>query len=157
MPWKRRIKPGEKLPLKLTEAQRILVLDGLTCLDPAYEAVIRDTPTGKSVMMTLDDLDDFGGYLAAEANHTKDRKLRAKLDTIFNKVERLLGRYTDQEEDEALAIDQAKAKVGRAVVLALADEASQPTPAPARSRRSAPLKLRQKADQGKNPLQYPDE
>jgi hypothetical protein len=137
MPWKKRIQPGEKLPLKLTEAQRTLVLDALTCLDSDCEKVVRETPAGEPVMMSLDDLDIFGGCLAADANHTEDRKLQGKLDTIFKKVQRLLDTYTDQEQDEAVAIERAKARIGRAVVLALADETSQA--APARSRRSAPF------------------
>jgi hypothetical protein len=122
MPWKKRIQPGEKLPLKLTEAQRTLVLDALTCLDSDCEKVVRETPAGEPVMMSLDDLDIFGGCLAADANHTEDRKLQGKLDTIFKKVQRLLDTYTDQEQDEAVAIERAKARIGRAVVLALADE-----------------------------------
>ena len=73
MPTKKHIRPGEKLPIKLTLAERTLVLDGLTCLDQEIEQVVRDTPSGQPVMMTLDDLDDFGGYVAAEANHCEDK------------------------------------------------------------------------------------
>jgi len=68
MPTKKQIQPGEKVPLKLTATERKLVLEDLMCLDDNYEQIIRETPTGKPVMMTLDDLDDFGGYIAAEAN-----------------------------------------------------------------------------------------
>lgn len=64
MPSKKQIKLGEKVPLKLTAGEPKLVLEDLTCLDPDYEKIIRDTPGGKPVMMTLDDLDDFGGYIA---------------------------------------------------------------------------------------------
>jgi len=65
MPTKKQIQPGEKVPLKLTAAERKLVLEDVTCLDTGYEQIIRDTPSGKPVMMTLDDLDDFSGYIAA--------------------------------------------------------------------------------------------
>ena len=67
--WKKRIQPGEKVPLKLTPTETKAILEDLMCLDEEYEQVIQGTPTGKPVMMTLDELDDFGGYIAAEANH----------------------------------------------------------------------------------------
>lgn len=76
MPTKKHVRPDEKIPLKLSAAERKLVLDGLTCLDQEIEQIVRDTPTGQPVKMTLDDLDDFGGYVAAEANHcTEDTPL----------------------------------------------------------------------------------
>ena len=55
------------------------------CLDRDYEQVIRDTPPGQPVMMTLDDLDDFGGYIAAEANHCGEKRKQKRLDAIFEK------------------------------------------------------------------------
>ena len=91
MPTKKQIQPGEKVPLKLTAAERKLVLEDLMCLDEDYEQIIRDTPTGKPVMMTLDDLDDFGGYIAAEANHCDDKKKQKKLDTMFEKIQEPAG------------------------------------------------------------------
>ena len=74
MSTQKQIQPGEKIPLKLTAAERRLILDDLLCLDQDYEQIIRETPTGKPVMMTLDDLCDFGSYFAAEFNNCKDRK-----------------------------------------------------------------------------------
>ena len=78
MPTKKQIRPGDKVPLKLTVTERKLVLEELMCLDEDYEQVIQGTPTGKPVMMTLDDLDDFGGYIAAEANHCDNKKKQEK-------------------------------------------------------------------------------
>ena len=74
MPNKKQIYPGDTASLKLTAAERKLVLEDLMCLDEDYVKTIRETPNGKPVMMTLDDLDDFGGYIAAEANHCDDKK-----------------------------------------------------------------------------------
>ena len=85
---KKHIQPGEKVPLKLTAAQRRLILEDLMFLDDQYEQIIRETPSGKAVMMTLDELDDFSGYIAAEANHCDDRKKQSKLDTVFRKDSR---------------------------------------------------------------------
>ena len=85
--WKKLVKPNEKIGLKLTAAERELVLESVMCLDGDYEEVLRKTPTGKPVMMTLDEFEDFGGYIAFEANHTDDKKLQKKLDAIFQKIQ----------------------------------------------------------------------
>ena len=100
MPTKKHIQPGEKVPIKLTAAERKLVLEDLMCLDEDYEQIIQDTPTGKPVMMTLDDLDDFGCYIAADSHHCDDTKKQKKLGTIFQKVQDLLERYTVDEPQQ---------------------------------------------------------
>ena len=64
---KKRIAPGEKIALKLTPTEMKAILNDLMCLDREYEQLIQEAPAGKPVMMTLDDLEDFGGYIAAEA------------------------------------------------------------------------------------------
>jgi len=108
MPTKKQIQPGEKVPLKLTAAERKLVLEDLMCLDQDYEQIIQGTPTGKPVMMTLDDLDDFGGYIAAEANHCEDTKKQKKLDAMFEKIQSVMDRYTDEEPPQTLKIEDAR-------------------------------------------------
>ena len=47
-------------------------------------------------MMTLDDLDDCGGYIAAEANHCDEKRKRQRLDAIFEKTQALLDKYTNE-------------------------------------------------------------
>lgn len=107
MPSKKQIQPGEKVPLKLTAAERKLILDDLMCLDQDSEQIIRDTPIGKPVMMTLDDLDVFGCYIAAESNHCDDGKKQKKLDAVFEKIQRLLDTYTDEESPQILKMEDA--------------------------------------------------
>ena len=107
MPTQKQIQPGEKIPLKLTAAERKLILDDLLCLDQDYEQIIRETPTGKPVMMTLDDLYDFGSYFAAEFNNCKDRKKQKKLDAVLKKIQRLLDTYIDEEPPQILNIENA--------------------------------------------------
>ena len=77
-------------------------------LDQQYEERVRTTPTSKPLMMTLDELDDFGGYVAAEANHCDERKKQKKLDGIFEKVQRLLEKYTDEEPPRTIKNEDAK-------------------------------------------------
>lgn len=97
MTARKHIQSGEKVPLKLTVAERTLVLDGLICLDQEIEKIVRNAPSGHPVMMTLDDLDDFGGYVAAEANHCESKSKARKLDSIFEKIQDLLDKFTDEE------------------------------------------------------------
>ena len=108
MPTKKQIQPDEKVPLKLTATERKLVLTDLMSLDEEYEQIIEGTPSGKPVMMTLDELDDFGGYIAAEANHCDDKKKQKKLDAVFQKVQSLLETYTDEDPPSTIKIEDAK-------------------------------------------------
>jgi pRiA4b ORF-3-like protein len=108
MPWKKLVGPGEKVGLKLTAAERTLLLEELNCLPPEYERGIRSTETSKPIMLTLDELDDLGGSVAAEANHIADKKLQKKLDTVFEKIQHLLETYTDEQPVKTLKIGEAK-------------------------------------------------
>jgi hypothetical protein len=108
MPTKKHVRPDEKLPLKLTAAERKLVLEGLTCLDQKIEQFVRDAATGQPVMMTLNDLDEFGGYVAAEANHCKDKSKGKKLDAIFEKIQGLLDKFTDEVPPQTVKIEDAR-------------------------------------------------
>jgi hypothetical protein len=105
---KTHIQPGDKVKLKLTQTERKLILNDLLCLDEEYEQIIRGTPAGEPVMMTLDELDDFCGYIAAEANHTDDKELGKKLDRIFAKIQDLLGKYSDEESPSTIKIEDAR-------------------------------------------------
>ena len=53
MTWKKKINPGEKVPLKLTPTETKAILEDLMCLDRQYEEIIQETPAGKPVMMSL--------------------------------------------------------------------------------------------------------
>ena len=108
MPTRKHIEPGTKIGLKLTAAERKLILDDLMCLDDSYAEVIRDTPADQPVEFTLDDWDGLGGFIAAEANHTEDSKAGKKLDAIFNKVQTILDTYTDEEPLKTLKIEDAR-------------------------------------------------
>ena len=108
MPTRKHIEPGTKIGLKLTAAERKLILDDLMCLDDSYAEVIKATPADQPVEFTLDDWDGLGGFIAAEANHTQDRKAGKKLDAIFNKVQKILDTYTDEEPLKTLKIEDAR-------------------------------------------------
>jgi len=117
MPPKRTyIQPGQKLELDLTPKERKAILDHLTLLPPEYEDMLRNVHPEQPLLLTLDDLEDFSGYVAAESNHTTNKKVGAVLDSAFEKMGALLDKFTDEEPPnnkptkEALATDRAEAE-----------------------------------------------
>jgi predicted nucleotidyltransferase len=98
MARKRRIQAGEKIGLKLTQAERNLLLDALLLLPEEVEQAVHATPPSGPLMLSLDELDDLAGHVAAAANHALDKRLRSKLDRISRKIADLLERHTDQPE-----------------------------------------------------------
>lgn len=109
---KKYIQPGEKVALRLTAPERMLVLECVNFLDDNCLLVIAGTPASKPVMMTLDEIDDLSGYIAAEANHCADKKRQKKLDTVFEKAQGLLDRYTDEvPAPQTLSMAEARNKI----------------------------------------------
>ena len=80
----------------------------MTFLDDEYPDAIRKTPADQPVKFTLTDWDDLGGYIAAESNHTTDKRLGKRLDAIFAKVQKLLDTYTDEEPPKTVKIEEAR-------------------------------------------------
>ena len=103
-----RIMPGGKVSLELTEDERAHILEDISYLDSKVEEALRKTPAGQPIKMTLDELDELAGCVAAEANHTKNRKLGKILDRIFVKVERLLATHTDEPPPKTLSFENAQ-------------------------------------------------
>jgi hypothetical protein len=66
----------EMVGIKLSLEQRKLILGDPIHIHALLADPIRATATGAPVLLTLDDLEELGGYVAAEANHTTDKKLR---------------------------------------------------------------------------------
>jgi hypothetical protein len=46
----------------------------------------------------LGDIEEIQGYVAFEANHTKNLKLQKELDRLFAKLQVFLNSYDDQDE-----------------------------------------------------------
>ena len=46
---------------------------------------------------TLGELDDLAGYVAAEANHAKEKKLKKLLARLFGRIQAVLESYTDED------------------------------------------------------------
>jgi repressor LexA len=93
------IKPGTRVPFRLSGRERDVIVQH-AFLDPEIEARLRGAATvgaQVAVDLTLDDIDDLVGCVAAEANHTQDRNIRRALDGVFGRLTRLLDRFTDEE------------------------------------------------------------
>ena len=97
-PRKKRIKPDEKIVLRLTSRQCDLIINE-TFAPSELTGRLRLRIVGKKPVyrFTLDELDELMGYVAAEANHTPDRKLERELLDIFGRMEELLYAYTDED------------------------------------------------------------
>lgn len=97
---RKRVRPGEKVPLKLSIRERELILEH-TFADNDLTAALRIAPaSGKTSVysFTLDDLEELMGYVAAEANHVKDKKLQKELDRLFERMQTVLESYTDEDD-----------------------------------------------------------
>jgi hypothetical protein len=72
------IQPGLKLELDLTPAERKAILDERLSLPPEYAAMLnKKIHLEQPLLLTLDELEDFSGYVAAVANDTSNRNPEA--------------------------------------------------------------------------------
>ncbi len=93
-----RIKPDEKVPLELNERERQLILEHTFANDELTNRLRIVPRKGERPVFrfTLDDLDELGGFVAAEGNHTKDKKLRKELERLFDRIQTTLDSYTHE-------------------------------------------------------------
>jgi hypothetical protein len=94
---KKKIPYGTKLPVKLTLRERDLIRDETFC-DPDLVRLAVVEGKGVRVNLSLDDIEEMQGYVAAEANHTKNKKLQKELDRLFDKLQVYLDTYDEQDE-----------------------------------------------------------
>jgi hypothetical protein len=94
-----RIRPDEKVPLELNDRERTLILEHTFAHEELTNRLrIAPKPGERPVFrFTLDDLDDLAEFVAAEANHAKDKKLGKELDRLFARIDHVLESYTDQD------------------------------------------------------------
>jgi hypothetical protein len=105
MPQPKRIEPGERITVALTRRERDLIVDR-TFIGSELENRLRlATVSGSHLLagLTLDEIDELAGFIAFEANHCDDPKIRRSLDTVYGRLEQLESRYTDQEPAQPVA------------------------------------------------------
>ncbi|MBN2345811.1 MAG: hypothetical protein JXO51_05415 [Candidatus Aminicenantes bacterium] len=91
---KKKIPEGAAIRFRLTPAERALVRDE-TLYDPDFANLAECEGNGFVVPMTLLDIEEILGYVAAAGNHCADKKLQAKLDRFFEKLQRCLDKYEE--------------------------------------------------------------
>jgi hypothetical protein len=91
---KKNIRYETTLPVKLTLRERDLIRNG-TFPDPDFgkEGVIG----GKNITvdLSLDEIEEIQGYVAADANHTGNSKLEKELDRLVDKLQVFLDAQDD--------------------------------------------------------------
>ena len=84
-----------EIEIKFTPQERDLII-GHTFADPGLTKRLKIAEIkGKHLIAkySIHDLDDLLGFIAAEANHTVDKKLEKKLDKLFDKLTRIIEKY----------------------------------------------------------------
>ena len=78
-----------KFPVKLTLRERDLIRSTMF-LNPDFDK--GGVVDGKCITVNLspDEIGEIQGYIAAEANHTRNSKLERELDGLFDKLQALL-------------------------------------------------------------------
>lgn len=91
----KRIPSGTKLPLSFSsrELEDNRELDMIGEEFGQHAAVV-----GRKVRvdLSLDDMEEIQGHVAAEANHTRDATRRQRLDKLFDKFQKVLDRWDDK-------------------------------------------------------------
>ena len=91
---------GTKLPVKLTLRERDIICDETFC-NPKYVQLAVVAGKGIQVDLSLDDIEDIQGYVAAAANHTGNSKLEQELDQLSDKLQVYLDTYDEQDHEES--------------------------------------------------------
>jgi len=83
--------------VNLTLRERDIIRDKRFCNPDFARFAVVD---GKEIRveLSLDDIEEIQGYIAAEANHTENKKLQKELDRLFDKLQVYLETYDDQDE-----------------------------------------------------------
>ena len=94
---RKKIPYGSKLPVKLTLQERDPIRSETFC-DPDFAKSAVVDGKGIRVNLSLDDIEEVQGHIAAGANHTENKKLQKELDRLFDKLQVYLDTYDDQDE-----------------------------------------------------------
>jgi hypothetical protein len=94
---RKKIKEGQKVAVGFKPRERQLVLDH-TLAGPDLTTALRRAQLvdGRHVVRyTLGDLDELLGHVAAEANHSRNTKIRKELDVLYARLRREMESYDD--------------------------------------------------------------
>ena len=96
MNQRKKISENTRVPVELTARERELILEH-TCAGDELLAPVRVLPeVGKhAAKYTLYDIEELQEFVAAEANHTDDRRLAKELDALHEHLQREMEKYDD--------------------------------------------------------------
>lgn len=89
------VRSDETVPISISAGERDLIKEH-TFIDLELKEILdhaRKTRKGLIIDITLDDLDELLGFIAAEASHTKDADLERALDEIYDRLSAIEARY----------------------------------------------------------------
>ena len=94
----KQIRSGDKILLELSKGERNLILNH-TFADEELIRPLQLMPSSplQTYRFTLSDLDELAGFVAAEANHAKNRKLAKELEYLYARIDGILALHTDQD------------------------------------------------------------
>jgi len=87
------------IEIKITPEERDLIIDH-TFADPDLTNRLNIAKVkGKHLVArySINDLEDLIGFIAAEANHAEDKRLEKKLDTLFERLSRVLEKEIEKQ------------------------------------------------------------
>lgn len=93
----------KEVELKFTPEERDLIIEHtFTGPDLTKRLQIAEVK-GKYLIAkySAEDIEELIGYVAAEANHTDDKKVGKKLDRLFEKLSRILEKLIEDYNDNA--------------------------------------------------------
>lgn len=95
---RKQIAAGEKVALELTERERDLIIKHTFAGNNLTDRLrIVPSPGQRPFYcFNLNDLDELAGYVAAEANHAKVKKLEKELRRLYSRIADVLESYTDE-------------------------------------------------------------
>ena len=93
---KKKIPYGTKIPVKLTVRERSVIRDETFC-DPDFAKLAIVEDKGIQVELSLDEIEEIQGHVAATANHAKNKKLEKELDLLFDKLQTYLDKFEEQD------------------------------------------------------------
>lgn len=92
-----KVKEDEPIDVPFTLRERALVMEH-TFADPELTGALENAREHHGNLLaafTLYDIEELCGYIAAEANHTKDVRLARELRKLFARLTDLMQRYDD--------------------------------------------------------------
>src|SRR5713101_6625727 len=96
----KRVRPGERIPIRLADRERKLILDH-TLIGGDLERRIRVAAAdGPALVIGLDlnDLEELLGHVAAEVNHSKDPSIAKHLSRVHERLSRTGETHADADE-----------------------------------------------------------